>query len=435
MLGAAVRGGDALVRRMGARAQLFASSVLFGGLMTVGVRYACGGPGGFSPGQVSMVRFVVGVLACLALFKLRPGTFRPVRRDLLVTRGLLGGFAVVLYFMSISRIGAGEATLLNNTHPVFATLIAVGALGWAADSLMEGLKQSQRGLLQEAFRSSLATGRLAGVMVELLRGPLAVVGYLAVALLAASLGMHVLQTGFAITPKRLKLDFSRLNPAERLRELPAQNLRETLKALLLFPLFAWAVWTVVRQNLDVLLQLPRQPSAASLALVGSSIESLLAKAAMILLTLGAWDYFRQRRNLLRKLRMTRQEVRQEQKDLEGNPLIKARFRRLQREMMRRRMMSRVPKSSVVITNPTHYAVALEYQLETMRAPVVAAKGQNYMADRIRRVAEQHGIPIVENPPLAQALYKSCEVGSEIPVALYRAVAEILAYIFRLSRQG
>ena len=129
MLGAVVRGGDALVRQMGARAQLFVSSVLFGGLMTVAVRYACRGPGGFSAGQVSMVRFAVGVLSCLALFELRPGTYRPVRRELLVTRGLLGGLAVVFYFISISRIGAGQATLLNNTHPVFATLIAIGALG------------------------------------------------------------------------------------------------------------------------------------------------------------------------------------------------------------------------------------------------------------------------------------------------------------------
>ncbi len=115
--------------------------------------------------------------------------------------------------------------------------------------------------------------------------------------------------------------------------------------------------------------------------------------------------------------------------------MKARLRRLQREFMRRRMMAKVPKSTVVITNPTHYAVALEYHLETMRAPVVVAKGQNYLALRIREAAERHHIPLVENPPLAQALYKTCEIGSEIPVVLYRAVAEILAYIFRLRREG
>lgn len=313
--------------------------------------------------------------------------------------------------------------------------LAVAALGWAADALMMGLQQTQRGLLREAFRRSLEIGRLGNITVELVRGPLAVLGSLALGLLGASLGMHLLQTGFAITPKRLKLDFSRLSPAARLRDLPGQNLQETGKALLLFPLFAWACWAVIRDNMDAFLALPRQSPAASMALVGASFESLMGKAAIGLLALGLWDYFRQRHTLLAKLRMTKVEVRQEQKDLEGNPLIKARFRRLQRELLRKRMMSRVPQSTVVITNPTHYAVALEYRLETMPAPVVTAKGVNYMAQRIRRVAEEHGIPVVENAPLAQALYKTCEVGREIPMALYRAVAEILAYIFRLTRKG
>ncbi len=313
--------------------------------------------------------------------------------------------------------------------------LTVAALGWGAQSTIQGLEQCQRGLLAEAFRKGLEIGRLRELVVELLRGPLALLLYLALALVGSSLLMHLLQTGFAITPKRLKLDFSRLSPAGRLRELPAQNLRETLKALVLFPLFAWAVWTVVEQNMEPFLGLPRQSLLAATALVGNSLQSLLGKAAVALLALGAWDYFRERQSLHRKLRMTKHEVRQEQKDLEGNPLIKARLRRLQREMMRRRMMSKVPKASVVITNPTHYAVALEYHLEGMRAPMVTAKGQNYLAERIRRVAEQYGIPVVENAPLAQALYKSCEVGSEIPVALYRAVAEILAYIFRLTKQA
>ncbi len=313
--------------------------------------------------------------------------------------------------------------------------VALGALAWLAGALMEGLKQCQRGLLAEAFRGELAAARLGAVVWELARGPLITLSWMAAALVVAALGMHLLQTGFAITPKRLKLDWARLSPASRLREAPGQNLRETVKALVLFPIFAWACWVVMRDNLEGFLRLPRQTVWAATALVGSSLESLLWKAAMALMALGAWDYFRQRQHLLRKLRMTRYEVRQEQKDLEGDPLIKARLRRLQRELVRRRMMSRVPKSSVVVTNPSHYAVALEYRLETMRAPVVAAKGVNYMAQRIRRVAEEHGVPIVENPPLAQALYKSCEVGSEIPVALYKAVAEILAYIFRLAKQG
>jgi flagellar biosynthetic protein FlhB len=329
----------------------------------------------------------------------------------------------------------GQIPVSRDLTQAVQFVLAVVLLGWTAPELLEGLQQCQRGLLAEAFRGPLDGARLGGVVRDLLRGPLTGVVFLGAALLAASLGMHLIQTGFAVTPKRLKPDASRFHPGARLKELPGQNLRETTKALILLPLFGWAAWAVVHDNLDAILQLPRQSAAAATAMVGASIESLLWKGGLALLALGAWDYARQRQRLMRKLRMTRQEVRQEQKDLEGNPMIKARLRRLQREFMRRRMMARVPRSTVVITNPQHYAVALEYHLETMRAPVVTAKGQNYMALRIRQEADRHGVPIVENPPLAQALYKTCEVGSEIPVALYRAVAEILAYIFRLTKEG
>ena len=313
--------------------------------------------------------------------------------------------------------------------------LAVGLLGWFAVPLWEGLRRCFRGLLWQAFRGELRTGGMVALILELAGGPLLQVVYLGAALLAASLLMHLLQTGFAITPKRLRLDFSRLEPTARIRELPGQNLRETVKALLLFPLFLWACWVVIREHLGSFMRLPALPVEAATLLVFTSVQSLLWKGALVLLVLGAWDYWRTHRRLHLRLRMSKQEVRQEQRELEGNPLVKARLRRLQRDMMRRRMMSRVPKASVVITNPTHYAVALEYHLESMRAPVVTAKGRNYLARRIVETAQRHAVPIVENAPLAQALYKSCQLGSEIPVALYRAVAEILAYIFRLTKQG
>jgi flagellar biosynthetic protein FlhB len=162
---------------------------------------------------------------------------------------------------------------------------------------------------------------------------------------------------------------------------------------------------------------------------------LLSQAAAVLLALGVLDLVRQRRRLLTRLRMSKQEIKQEHKELEGHPQVKARLRRLQREFLRRRMMSQVPKATVVVTNPQHYAVALRYEPERMAAPVVVAKGLDHLALRIREVAERHGIPIVENPPLAQALYKSTDLGVEIPVTLYHAVAEILAHIYRLTRRG
>jgi len=143
--------------------------------------------------------------------------------------------------------------------------------------------------------------------------------------------------------------------------------------------------------------------------------------------------FRQKRKFMKDLRMTKHEVTEESKENEGNPLIKGKIRRLQRDLARRRMMQNVATATAVIVNPTHYAVALRYDHETMATPMVVAKGKNYLALRIRQRALENNIPLVENPPLAQALYKGVDVGKEIPAHLYRAVAEVLAYIYRLTR--
>ncbi len=143
------------------------------------------------------------------------------------------------------------------------------------------------------------------------------------------------------------------------------------------------------------------------------------------------DLARQLRKHKSELRMSKQEIREEMKDAEGNPQMKARIRRLQRDRVRRQMMKEVPRATAVIVNPTHFAVAIRYNMDSMAAPLVVAKGRNYLALRIKQKAIDHQVPIIENPPLAQALYKSVEVGQEIPPHLYRAVAEILAYIFKL----
>ena len=164
-----------------------------------------------------------------------------------------------------------------------------------------------------------------------------------------------------------------------------------------------------------------------------AIGELLWKAAYLFLIWGAIDLFRQQKRFQDEMRMSKQEIRDESRDSDGNPQIKAKIRRLQKDALRRRMMSQVPTATAVIVNPTHYAIALRYDHETMATPMVVAKGKNYLALRIRQRALEHNIPLVENPPLAQALYKSVDVGKEIPAHLYRAVAEVLAYIYRLTR--
>jgi flagellar biosynthetic protein FlhB len=169
--------------------------------------------------------------------------------------------------------------------------------------------------------------------------------------------------------------------------------------------------------------------------VAASYRSLLWKASAVLLLIGGVDMLRQQSKHSKMLRMTKQEVKDEMKETEGNPQMKMRIRRIQRDFARRTMMRQVPQATAVIVNPTHYAVAISYAMESMAAPKVIAKGRNYLARRIREIAIDHQVPIVENQPLAQALYKSADVGQEIPPHLYRAVAEILAYLFKLMNPG
>src|SRR5205085_4225812 len=221
----------------------------------------------------------------------------------------------------------------------------------------------------------------------------------------------------------------RLNPLQKLRDFPQQGFSALTQALLLMPIFGFAIYRIVSDNLSAYLSLPLLRLEPALQLVASTFKSLLWKAGFVLLLLGCVDLVRQNKRYAKTMRMTKQEVSQELKDSDGNPQIKQRVRRIQRDVARRNMMKEVPKATAVIVNPTHFSVAIRYDMETMAAPRVVAKGKNYLAHRIRAIATEHQVPIIENQPLAQALYKSADVGQEIPPELYRAVAEILAYLF------
>ena len=171
------------------------------------------------------------------------------------------------------------------------------------------------------------------------------------------------------------------------------------------------------------------------AVVVHSVQDLLWRFAWVLVGLGLLDLFRQVHRHTGSMRMSKQEIKEEMKETDGNPQMKGRVRRIQRDLARRNMMKEIPNATAVIVNPTHYAVAICYAMDSMAAPKVVAKGKNYLALRIRQIAMEHQVPIVENQPLAQALYKSAEVGQEIPAQLYRAVAEILAYIYKIMNAG
>jgi flagellar biosynthetic protein FlhB len=249
--------------------------------------------------------------------------------------------------------------------------------------------------------------------------------------LAAQLG----STRLGLSLHNLAPDPNRLNPLQKLRNVPRRNASAFFQALLFLPLLALAVYKIGAANLAAYAGLAREDPQTALHVIGDSFRDFLWKAAALFCAIGILDFVRVYRHHHKSLRMTKLEVRDELKETEGNPQTKQRVRRIQRDMARRNMLREIPNATAVIVNPTHFAVAIRYDLEEMSAPRVLAKGKNYLALRIRQIALEHEVPIVENQPLAQALYKSADVGQEIPPQLYRAVAEVLAYIYKLMHPG
>lgn len=311
----------------------------------------------------------------------------------------------------------------------FLMLLGLAAAGGAA--WMGEFRETARRLLARAFTGDVTPGDLTAMAWSVSRGlflPLLVAG---AALTVATLSFRLATTRFGFSWKKLAPDAKRFNPASKLRELPRQNLPQVAQALVLLPLFLWAVYVVARDKLETILLLPLATVDGGYRFLTGSLMALFWKAGAVFLVFGSVDLFRQIRRHKRDLRMSKQEIKEEMKELEGNPQMKAKIRRIQRDHARRQMMREVPKATAVVVNPTHFAVALKYEPDGMAAPRVVAKGKNYLALRIRQKAVENQVPLIENPPLAQALYKSVDVGQEIPPRLYRAVAEVLAYVFKL----
>lgn len=309
---------------------------------------------------------------------------------------------------------------------VFLGLLSAGGAYW-----FRQFRSTARSLLALAFAGELRPERLTHLAWQVAWRHFLPLGLGGGAVVLATLLIRLLTTRFGLSLKKLTPDLGRLSPLAKLRELPRQNLPSLVQALVLLPLFLWAVYVVARAQMETFLTLPLESVESGCGLMAASLMKLFWKASGVFLAFGSVDLFRQMRRYRKDLRMSKQDIREELKDVEGNPQMKARIRRIQRDTARRQMMKAIPKATAVVVNPTHFAVAIHYRMEEMAAPTVVAKGKNYLALRIRAIAEEHAVPIVENAPLAQALYKSVDVGQEIPAHLYLAVAEILAYIFKL----
>jgi len=311
---------------------------------------------------------------------------------------------------------AGAGSLLALSEPMGRQLLE----SFSAAFVIERERIFDHQILPEAF-AEIARGSFMGLV------PLAVILLCAVFISAVALG------GWSFSAEAMSFKFERMSPVKGLKRIfSANSLNELIKALAKFSLVAlfavaWLWWSV-----DELIGLGREPIGPAIAhaLKICSLSLLVVSTGLILIAAAdvpfqLWQYHK-------KLRMTRQQVRDELKETEGRPEVKSRIRALQLQIATRRMLEELPGADVVITNPTHFAVALKYDESTMGAPRVIAKGKDLIAQRIREIATEHKVPLFSAPPLARVLFRNVEIGEEIPTRLYTAVAQVLAYIQQLS---
>lgn len=251
---------------------------------------------------------------------------------------------------------------------------------------------------------------------------------------ALGLASSLVQVGFLYNEEALEWKWERLDPVQGFKRLLSMRaLIEGFKAILKLIFILGLTYLLLRDQLYTLPHLINYSPGQIFQFLGAVTLRLLAGVGFFMLALAGLDYFFQRWDLEKEMRMTKQEVKEEIKSREGDPMIRARIRRVQREFAQKRMMEDVPKADVIVTNPTHIAVALRYD-ETMVAPVVVAKGADLIAQKIKEIAREHGVPIIENKPLARAMFKTIKLGQAIPRELYTAVAEVLSYVYRLKKK-
>ena len=312
-------------------------------------------------------------------------------------------------------------------------LLAAGASLWTmGDSLIRHLNHNLiSGLSLEReviYDPNLLFSKIAGGLLEVLIA----FAPIAVLLMIVALASPLLIGGWLFSAKALQPNFTRMNPISGIANMfSARAGVELLKAVIKTLIVGSVAWVVVMNQKEAMFGLPLESLRIGIGHVGHMIGVCFLSIVGALVLIAAIDAPYQMWQYADKLKMTHQEVIQESKEANGNPQIKAKIRQQQREMARRRMMSEIPTADVIVTNPTHFAVALKYTEGGMGAPKVIAKGADAVAAKIRELGKEHNIPLLEAPPLARALYKHTELGDEIPEALYTAVAEVLAYVFQL----
>lgn len=331
----------------------------------------------------------------------------------------------------------GNVARSRDLNLAVSSLTATGVLVWLGPAVVERLASRVADALIGVERMAgrdLQPTDLTSLVLE--QGALIgiVVGPIAIAAAAAGVATAAAQGGLHFAPQALRIDLSRLSPANGLKRLaPSQSWINMLKTIVTVAVLGAIALQIGKALALEGVRFPWMSTVGAAGYGWASATRLLWQAGIALLAIGGVDYGLQRWQLMQSLKMSVQDVRDEGRSNEGSPEIKARVRSVQRHMAKRRMLQATAHATVVITNPTHYAVALEYRREKNPAPVVVAKGRDLMALRIREIARKNGVPIIDNPPLARALHQDAELGDTIPSALFGAVAEVLGYLVRIKQ--
>ena len=329
----------------------------------------------------------------------------------------------------------GQVARSNEANSAIILLISLLTIKYAGPLMLERMGSLTSRYLSSFPKADLTAASVQTGLVQILLDMAVVLGPLLAAVFVAGIVSNAAQVGLVFSGEPLVPQASRLNPIGGIaRMFSTRSAVELAKALAKIGIVGYIVYAFVMAEYPTVVGLigcdPREIASG----MGALIYRLLFKAGMALLVIAAIDYAFQRHQNEKQLRMTKEEVKEDYKRSEGDPLVKSKIRQRQRQMAMNRMMQSVPTADVVVTNPTHFAVALKYDSDEMTAPIVVAKGKQLVAQRIKELAAEHGIPMVENVQLARALYKSVEVGDEVPAVLYQAVAEILAYVYRLKNK-
>ncbi len=316
-----------------------------------------------------------------------------------------------------------------------AVLLCLGitAIYFLGPALVIQLKQFMNYLFSEAPGMMVTPDTAVSFIISTVTTFFILLGPIFIILMVIAYGVNVLQVGILFTGKPLEPKLDKLNIVNGIKRLfSVRSMVELTRDVIKVILIGVVGYISIKSQLNSFYLLSDQSIGLFAGVMGKQALMVALQIGAVMLILALLDYAYQKYDFEKNIRMSKQEIREEMKDYEGSPHTKARIRRIQREMSSRRMMREIPKADVVITNPTHLAVALKYNQDEMEAPMVVAKGERLLAEKIKEIATDADVPIIENKPLARALFNMCEIGSYVPAQLYRAVAEVLAYVYRLK---